>query len=262
MRRFLLPLSTSVLVFLALASPAGAITNGQPDGYQHPYVGMTYVFIDENFVEFCSGTLISPTVFLTAGHCTSDFDAIESQVYVTFQPEADFDPANALTGTPYTHPKFCIGCAPGLPGFDTYDVGVVVLDEPYFDVGFGALPYELQVNDLAKGSLLTAVGYGVRDFAHGGGQPTPVGYADRYFAPVKFINVNNVIGDMFIKHSGNPGQGKGGTCFGDSGGPIFADDQVTVLGVTSFGTNGNCAGNGYAQRIDRADVLGWIAQYL
>ena len=256
MRR-IIPLFVSLLLALVLASPAAAITNGQPDGSQHPYVGMVY-----NDTYLCSGTLIAPTVFVTAAHCTAAFEAGGSQVYVTFAPEADFDPANALPGTPFTYPGFCIGCAPGLPGFDTDDVGVVVLDAPYVDVGFGQLPYAGQVSDLENGTILTAVGYGVRGFERGGGPPQPSGIAVRYVAPVQFINDNNRIGDMFIKHSANPAQAKGGTCFGDSGGPIFAPDQATVLGATSFGTNSVCAGTGYAQRLDRPEILEWIASFI
>jgi len=63
---------------------------------------------------------------------------------------------------------------------------------------------------------------------------------------------------MFIKYSNNQ---TGGTCSGDSGGPIYASDQVTVLGATSFG-NGLCTSNGYAQRIDRADILAFITSFL
>lgn len=253
MNRFTVTLVSLLCLFLASASPAAAITNGQPDGWGHPYVGMVY-----NDLYLCSGVLISPTVFLTAGHCTIEFQSHGSQVYVTFQPEASFDGTNAYTGTAYTHPDFCIGCAPGLVGFDTFDIGVVVLDVEATGYGYGELAGDGLVNDLANQSWLTAVGYGVQDFARGGGPPQPVGIATRYYADVVFLNDDNRLGDMFIKHSGNPSQGKGGTCFGDSGGPIFAADQVTVLALTSFGTNSFCAGLGYAQRVDHPLVLAWL----
>jgi secreted trypsin-like serine protease len=251
--RVLLISLTMIAVLGQSPFAASAIKGGQPDNGAHPFVGMVY-----NDEIFCSGTLISPTVFLTAGHCTAEFEAGGSQVYVTFAENADFDPANAVTGTAFTHPLFCIQCGSGLPGFDAYDVGVVVLDTAVTNLGFGQLPLSGVVDDLEKGTLLTAVGYGVRSFERGGGPPQAAGIADRYRADVKFTNVTNVIGEMFIKHSNNK---KGGACFGDSGGPIFAPDQVTVLGVTAFGA-GLCTSQSYAQRVDRPDVLEWIAQFL
>jgi V8-like Glu-specific endopeptidase len=251
--RVLLITFMAVVVFGLSPGNAAAIMGGQPDNGAHPFVGMTY-----NDEILCSGTLIAPTVFLTAGHCTAEFEAGGSQVYVTFGDAVDFDPANAVTGTAYTHPLFCIQCGSGLPGFDAYDVGVVILDTAVTSVGFGQLPAENAVSGLEKGTVLTAVGYGVQGFERGGGQPQAIFTATRYRADVTFRNVTNVVGDMFIKHSNNQ---KGGTCSGDSGGPIFAPDQVTVLGVTAFG-NGMCTSQGYAQRIDRADVLEWISQFL
>src|SRR5215212_683261 len=70
MRRssILLSVAAVLIGLLAAVAPAGAITNGVPDGAAHPYVGI--IFNDE---AFCTGTLLSPTVFLTAGHCTVIF---------------------------------------------------------------------------------------------------------------------------------------------------------------------------------------------
>lgn len=265
MFRALLRLAALVgALMLVTASPASAVINGQPDGNRHPYVGVA--FTTETF---CSGTLISPTVFLTAGHCTEAFAG--STVYVLFDPQPVFDPdpthpyfvpTGAVTGTPHTHPQYCEGCAGGLPGFIAYDVGVITLSRPVTDVGYGQLPSTGAVDRLAQKAQLTAVGYGVQSFARGGGQPQPDQFGTRYFAEVLFNNSSSRTSAMFLRHSGNPAQGRGGTCFGDSGGPIFAADQRTVLAVTSFGTNGVCAGQGYAQRIDRPDVLDWIRSFL
>jgi V8-like Glu-specific endopeptidase len=254
LRSRVLLIAIMVVVVLGISPrSATAITGGQPDNGAHPYVGMTY-----NDEILCSGTLIAPTVFLTAGHCTAEFEAGGSQVYVTFGDAVDFDPANAVTGTAFTHPLFCIACGSGLPGFDAYDVGVIVLDTAVTSLGFGQLPTENAVSELEKGTVLTAVGYGLQGFERGGGQPEGIFTATRYRADVTFRNVTNVVGDMFIKHSNNQ---KGGTCSGDSGGPIFAPDQITVLGVTAFG-NGMCTSNGYAQRVDRADILEFIYSFL
>lgn len=55
---------SAVLTALLLMSPAGAVTDGVPDGDAHPYVGLV-VFYDEagTPTHRCSGTLLSPTVF-------------------------------------------------------------------------------------------------------------------------------------------------------------------------------------------------------
>jgi secreted trypsin-like serine protease len=84
----------------------------------------------------------------------------------------------------------------------------------------------------------------------------------RHFAPAQLIADKHVMNDGFIKLTANPAQGKGGTAFGDSGGPNLLGGSNTILGVTSWGTNDNCAGVSYAQRVDTADVLAWINTFL
>ncbi|GIU99024.1 MAG: hypothetical protein KatS3mg014_0640 [Actinomycetota bacterium] len=125
----------------ALAVPAGAITDGVPDGEGHPYVGlMVAQDADGNPLWRCSGTLISEDLFLTAGHCT---EAPADHVEIWFAPgpiEVDPDyPAEDgnrcagisgypcvgdVGGTPYTHPQY------DPDAFWLHDLGVVVLDEP------------------------------------------------------------------------------------------------------------------------------------
>jgi len=69
-------------------------------------------------------------------------------------------------------------------------------------------------------------------------------------------------GRPLIKLSANPAQGKGGICFGDSGGPDLLGGTDTVLAVNSFVTNANCAGVTYSQRVDLPDILAFIGQFL
>ena len=60
-------------LLLTTAAPASAITYGQPDNGEHPYVGFMIFFDPTEPGWFsCSGTLLNSTVFLTAGHCTFD----------------------------------------------------------------------------------------------------------------------------------------------------------------------------------------------
>jgi len=126
MRRVVLVLATMALATLLAAGVAQAIINGQPDRNAHPYVGMVY-----NDKYLCSGTVISPRVFLTAAHCTEVFEQGNSKVYVTFEQRADFKPDDAYVGTPHTHPRY--------DGFIP-DVGVVVLEKPVRMASYGALP--------------------------------------------------------------------------------------------------------------------------
>lgn len=88
------------------------------------------------------------------------------------------------------------------------------------------------------------------------------GVKDRLFANGQLLSKDFAISSEFLRCSANPGLGKGGTAFGDSGGPVLQSGTSTVLAVTSFGTNNNCAGNGYYYRIDQPDILSWISGYL
>jgi V8-like Glu-specific endopeptidase len=101
MRRAALVLATMALAILLASGVASAIINGQPDRGAHPYVGMVY-----NAKSLCSGTLISPRVFLTAGHCTEFFEEGNSKVRVTFEQRADFDRDDSYVGIPHTHPRY------------------------------------------------------------------------------------------------------------------------------------------------------------
>ena len=130
----------SLFVVLALAvSAVGAITDGELDGDGHPYVGLM-VAQDANGAPLwrCSGTLMSPTLFLTAGHCT---EAPAAHVEIWFDADVQSGrPANGypfngeVGGTPYTHPQY------NPNAFFLFDLGMVVLDEPYVLDQYGALP--------------------------------------------------------------------------------------------------------------------------
>ena len=82
------------------------------------------------------------------------------------------------------------------------------------------------------------------------------------YAPSAMVSGKFVHSDEFLKLTLTPGQGKGGTCFGDSGGPDLLVDTNTILGVNSYVTNYNCAGVGYSSRVDIPEVLEWINTFL
>ena len=288
-----------VLVMLIGASGAMAITNGVPDGTNHPYVWLM-VAQDEDGVPLwrCSGSLLSPTVYLTAGHCTeppaahveiwfsagpilTDPDylaalAADPDGVVSCNDSAAFDgyPCQGdVGGTPYPNPDFCTGCGNGLPNFANRDVGVVDLDSavPTTLVNeYAQLPEAGLVDRLSNKTPADFVGYGVQFQANIPGnqlpQPPPfyrwTGPKERMYAPGEIVSGNFKHSDEFIRFSLNPGGGSGGTCFGDSGGPDLLGGTDTVLAVNSYVTNVNCGGVGYSQRVDIQEVLDWIRSFM
>lgn len=247
-------------------APAQAITNGEPDNGRHPYVGLAVFDVDGQPSHRCSVSLLSPTVVLTAGHCTDGTDAarVWFDENVQTNTEYPFSGTTSYDGTPYTYEDFCIGCGGGLPGFAQYDVGIIVLSEPVPTSvvdEYAALPEAGLVDDLSRNAEVTLVGYGVQEQIRGGGPPVWSGLRTRLMAEARLVSGEFVHSDQFIRVTAAPGQG-GGTCFGDSGGPVLEGDSDTVLAVNSYVTNSNCTGVTYSQRIDTPEVLEWINSFL
>ena len=259
MRPKRLAVSAAFVVAMLVSAPTAAVTNGQPDGNAHPYVGVAIQFIPDmpGYVNVCSGSALSSTKFLTAAHC---FDPARP-VFVSYKSEPPFSLARDFTeGTFYPDPNWCPGCGPGLPGFDSRDVAVIILDHRTNPGSFAALPRVGLVDTLPMGTAVDLVGYGVQDFVRGGGKPGQVFLFTRYYAPSILVQSSNVQSVEFIKLTANPAEG-GGTCFGDSGGPDLLGGTNTILAVNSYVTNDNCSGVTYSNRVDLQPVLDFINSF-
>jgi V8-like Glu-specific endopeptidase len=252
----------SLVLVLSVVGVAGAVTDGEADGDGHPYVGlMVALDADGNPLWRCSGTLLSSTLYLTAGHCT---EAPAARATIWFDADVESGiPGNGypfegdVSGDAYTHPDYDPNA------FFLYDLGVVVLDEPVEMDEYGALPQQDELDRMAKRRgkqdvTFTAVGYGLQESF-----PTAAAWKENNvrvrmvaYPKLNQINAPGFTGDYSLLLSNN--HKTGGTCFGDSGGPNFIGDSNVLAGVTSFGLNGNCAGTGGVYRVDRADDLDWL----
>ena len=226
-------------------SAQAIILEGHPDRRAHPYVGLV-----TDGDSFCSGALISPTVFITAAHC---FEKPGQEVSVTVDPDASIDNAKFASGPWFPNPKFSEAREPRLVGFATADVAVVILDEPINVASYAQLPTQDLVDTLPMRQRVHMVGYGVQDIVHKLG---PGELLTRFRAPAELVQRTGPIADEFLTMTANPAQGMGGFCFGDSGGPILMSH--TILAVHSFLTNSQGTGIAHSLRIDTAEALQFI----
>jgi hypothetical protein len=261
MRKTLVVALTLIAILAIAVGPAAAVTDGYPDGEGHPYVGlMVAQRADGTPLWRCSGTLLSPTLFLTAGHCT---EAPAAHVEIWFQSDVQTNAAalgyprtGQVGGTPYTHPQY------NPNAFFLYDLGVVVLDEPFAVGEYGALPELNQLDALARRRgrqdvTFTAVGYGLQKSFPDAAAWKEQAWKIRMVAEPHLLQINTgFTGDFSLMLSNNAHTG--GTCYGDSGGPNFVGTSNVVAGVTSYGLNSTCGGTGGVYRVDRADDLDWL----
>jgi hypothetical protein len=271
MKKITLAIVLSLVMLISIVGPASAITDGQLDGDAHPYVVLLIIDVDGSPMWRCSATLLSPTVVLTAGHCTSNFpdEGVITGMRIFAESDVQSDATYPNAGGPntfeaidwHTHPLF--ETAP----FYYHDVGVVILKNPVTLSQYGRLPELNQLDSLKtkrglKDVTFTAVGYGLQKSFPTAAEWKNQSVKVRMFATPKLlqINVPGSVGNFSLLLSNNAKTG--GTCFGDSGGPNFLGKTNIVAAVTSYGKNGNCAGQGGVFRMDRMDVLEFVNQYL
>ncbi|HEX5589925.1 MAG TPA: trypsin-like serine protease, partial [Candidatus Limnocylindrales bacterium] len=304
MRRRLIALASAAALVVLTVAPTAAITKNYRDDAEHPFVGLAAFYdADWEFLHRCTAELLSPTVALTAGHCTDDGDpetpagtnAAHARIWFLQDVGSHYDAVTQLD--PVTgYPESCTGtmgnglgiwCAEGselynygfnnFAGFpDVHDVGIVILDQPIDVPEYASLASAATVEALIKArgtqdTTMRVSGYGLslRHLvpAHGpiaGAAPSSytISFRIRLQADMKFTNLQSANADGYTLVAEGNGNDQGGTCNGDSGGPVFwPADSNTVVAVSSWGIlNAGCRGVGYYYRTDRADVLEWIEE--
>ena len=273
-----------VVLILSLA-PLGVaygITYGAPEdpiNPEHPFVGLLAFYNAEGeFVWRCSGSLLSPTFVLTAGHCTApDADGVPVRARFYLDPTIIYDPVlddytneTYYMGTPVVNPAYDWSALP-----HHQDVAAVIMDEPVPGITeFGELPTLDLMDEVGSVThkrevIVTNVGYGVNDYT----PPAEVlSLRTRYFSQSFLVSLyNTYTGGYNIQTSNNPGQWTGsedlvtgGTCFGDSGGPVFLGEKESniIVGVVSFGASAYCTGNNdYSYRVDIEESRLFLSQF-
>ena len=277
MRKLIVFLALLVGVLATSALPAGAITGDYVKDTEHPFVGLVR-FYDEDgqYMHRCSGSLLTPIVFLTAGHCS--VGAASARAYFQQSVAADYDPQIGMDPTT-GYPKDCapgtlgVSCATSDEIYDydfapawrdfpnTRDVGLVVLDQPVTMPEYGKLAVPGTLDRLA-----TKRGLQETTFTHSGyglslvNPVQEVSLLERLMAESKLTNLKSALTDGYNLQVNFNGDGYGGACYGDSGGPVFYGryPSNTIVAITGWNHNGNCAGVGYFYRTDRQEVIDWI----
>ncbi len=282
MGRLLTAIAAAAAAVALLSAPAGAVQGGTPDGNGHPNVGLSVFYYHHVPLWRCSGTMVAANVYVTAGHCTGIDPALgiaPDHAEVWFSPGpiprgnypgggiscvgfTGYPCAGDVGGTPHPHP--------GWNGFltvpNTHDMGVVVLDSAP-NKGLSRVAPNGYLDGLAtqRGQQdvnFTVVGYGVQ-FER---PNLEIAVRQRFVGTNQLQNLGSHIAggyNLMMTDSNGNGTGGGGTCFGDSGGPIFHTDgagNTWLVAVISFGTK-YCKGMSGAFRLDNTQARTFLSGF-
>jgi Trypsin len=254
MRKLLMLTGAAAAAALFAAAPARAVVYGAPDGNAHPEVGgllAQEAYSDGTWIE-CTGTLISPTVFLTAAHC----DEGVARVRVSFASHYVEGKSTAYWGTYHADPSY------NHTASDPQDLAVVVLDKAVKGIAPARLPKAGSLSNLSGSQQFTSVGYGAHAVTSGGKGGKQFAYDDSRWAGVGTLNT---VTKSWLKISGNPANDNAGTCYGDSGGPNFlgggASETNIIAGTTITGDT-PCRSTNVDYRLDTANARAFLGQFV
>jgi hypothetical protein len=267
----------AVLVLAACGEPIiptaapdrpGFIIHGTPTGSDYGSVGALLFDRDGDGIDGgdlrCTGSLIAPTVFLTAAHCVAPHVPDppfppDAQLYVSFAPDLQDPGAIPIPATGFVYdPRYS-------PTNQTlrYDMALVFLPE---GATAGLTPLQLPPAGAltalaAQGGLrdesFIGVGYGV-DASRTG---PPIFFYDgvRKWAANPFRTLQSqLLGTQMNSHV----TGQGGTCYGDSGGPQFREGNTTTIYSVVSWSDFPCRAIGWHGRLDTPQARSFLGQYV
>lgn len=246
------------------ASAPNFIINGVPTGSDFGSVGaLLFDFNDDGVIngddEWCTGSLISSTVFLTAAHCViSSFTPPGTQFYVSFAADLYSRSFKAIKATGYVFdPAF------GHDQADLHDLAVVFLPVSatkgmqIYQLPTAGLLDELAAQNGLKDQVFVNVGYGtsntrtgVPEFPYDGLRKTSesefLGLQPAWLG----LNMNISATDL------------GGDCYGDSGGPKFLKENLNVIVATVTTGDFPCRATSWDYRTDTPNARAFLGRFV
>jgi secreted trypsin-like serine protease len=232
-----------VAAALTATTTAKAVLDGSLDAGGHPAAGALLVPGSNGLAPECSGVLVAPRVFVTAGHCTN-FALASGGAYVVFGDVLQPNTWTPIHGTAITDPSY------GHDSADPHDLGVVLLDSDA-PIAPASLPAAGAADRLARdGVAPVSVGYGYslrltnKDFVYDGA---------RHAGSIAVVSQTSTL----LRLDGAGAH----LCFGDSGGPQYLPGSNVVISVTSGGSP-TCRGASTATRLDSASSRAFLSPYM
>ncbi|HKG94025.1 MAG TPA: trypsin-like serine protease [Gemmatimonadaceae bacterium] len=241
------------------------IVNGQPTGKAYPSVG-ALIFdwwaplgVVNGDDQWCTGSLISPTVFVTAAHCVVGPDTpAGTQFYVSFAPDLLAKGVKIIRAKGYAYDPLY-----GHDQANLHDLAVIFLPS---SATTGMTPLQLptagELDQLAargalSKTLFVNVGYG--SSASRTGPPSFGWDGKRNTSKSEFMGLQPTWLGLLMNTSAT---GEGGDCYGDSGGPKFLDGNPNKIYATVTTGDYPCRATTWDWRLDTPEARAFLRHYV